>query len=111
MTTPTTIDRAGNVVLTPDQRGEKKRPVVLLSTDQVSLDTGLYIAGMITSHTPRDFWDVELLAWKEAGLLFPSVVPCPKVFGLDHSLILRRLGHLPPSDWVRVQSRFREALA
>ena len=115
MTTPTTIYRAGDVVLTPfpyaDQRGEKKRPVVLLSTDQVSLDTGLYIACMITSHTPRDFWDVELLAWKEAGLLFPSVVRCPKVFGLDHSLILRRLGHLPPSDWVRVQSRFREALA
>jgi len=42
--TPTTIYRAGDVVLTPfpyaDQQGEKKRPVVLLSTDWVSLDTG-----------------------------------------------------------------------
>lgn len=115
MTTPTTIYRAGDVVLTPfpyaDHSGEKKRPVVLLSTDQVSLDTGLYIACMITSHAPRGPWDVELLAWKDAGLLFPSVVRCPKVFGLDHSLILRRLGHLPTSDWARVQSRFREALA
>ena len=58
MTTPTTIYRAGDVVLTPfpyaDQRGEKKRPVVLLSNDQVSVDTGLYIASMITSHAPRD---------------------------------------------------------
>ena len=61
MTTPTTIYRAGDVVLTPfpyaDQSGEKKRPVVL-STDQVSLDTGLYIACMITSYgpTPTDEW-------------------------------------------------------
>jgi mRNA interferase MazF len=113
--TPTTIYRAGDVVLTPfpyaDQSGEKKRPVVLVSTDQVPLDTGLYIACMITSHTPRDQWDVEVLAWKEAGLLFPSVVRCPKVFGLDQSLILRRLGRLAMSDWAKVQSRFREALA
>ncbi len=103
------------MVLTPfpyaDQRGEKKRPVVLLSNDQVSVDTGLYIASMITSHAPRDLWNVELLAWKEAGLLFPSVVRCPKVFGLDHILILRCLGPLPTSDWTRVQSRFRAALA
>ncbi|PSR23487.1 MAG: hypothetical protein C7B45_02810 [Sulfobacillus acidophilus] len=85
--------------------------MVLLSNDQVSVDTGLYIACMITSHAPRDLWNVELLAWKEAGLLFPSVVRCPKVFGLDHILILRCLGPLPTSDWTRVQSRFRAALA
>ena len=63
---------------------------------------------MITSHAPRDPWDVEVLASQEAGLLFPSVVRCPKVFGLDQSLILRRLGRLAMSDWVRVQARFRE---
>ena len=73
----------------------RKSDPVILSTNQVSLDTGLYIACMITSHAPRDPWDVELLTGKEAGLLFPSVARCPKVFGLDHSLILRRLGHLP----------------
>lgn len=85
--------------------------MVLLSADQVSLDTGRYIACMITSHAPRDSWDVELLARQESGMLFPSVVRCPKVFGLDHSLILRRLGVLPIGDCTRVQSRFREALA
>lgn len=113
--TPITIYRAGDVVLTPfpyaDQSGEKKRPVVLLSVDRIPLDTGLYIACMITSHAPRDAWDVEVLGWQEAGLLFPSVVRCPKVFGLDQNLIFRRLGRLATSDWVRVQARFREALA
>jgi mRNA interferase MazF len=103
--TPTTIYRAGDVVLTPfpyaDQSGEKKRPAVLLSSDRVSLDTGLHIACMITSHAPRGPWDVEVLAWQEAGLLFPSVVRCPEVFGLDQSLILRQLGRLAMSDWGR----------
>ena len=113
--TPTTLYRAGDVVLTPfpyaDQTGEKKRPVVLLSADQVVRDTGIYIAAMVTSHTARDAWDVPILAWHDAGLLFPSVVRCPKVFGLDQSLILRRLGRLGAADWARVRSRFREAFA
>ncbi len=60
MTTPTTIYRAGDVVLTPfpyaDQSGEKKRPVVLRSTDQVSLDTGLYI---ICANFKQSCWQVK----------------------------------------------------
>lgn len=113
--TPTTIYRAGDVVLTPfpyaDQSGKKKRPVVLLSADRIPLETGLYIACMVTSHEARNQWDVNVLAWQEAGLLFPSVVRCPKVFAIDQSLILRRLGRLSAGDWKKIQGRFRETLA
>lgn len=59
--TPTTLSKAGDIVLTPFP-GEKKHPVVLVSVDHVMRDTGISSAAMVTSHATRNARDVPILA-------------------------------------------------
>ena len=45
--------------------------------------------------------------WRQANLLFPSVVRVGKVFGLEEVSITRRLGEMSESDFVDVIKQFR----
>jgi len=105
---------SGDIVLTifpfADQRSEKKRPVVIVSSESLHRDRQEYIGLMITSHSARDEWDVEVVNWQQASLLFPSVVRVSKVFGLEQSIITRRLGIMAHQDFMIVMDRFKTAL-
>ena len=81
-----------------------------MSSESLHRDRGEYIGLMITSHEARDSWDVEVKDWRQANLLFPSVVRVSKVFGLEEVSITRRLGEMSKSDFVDVIKQFRKAV-
>ena len=93
---------AGEVVLVSfpysGLTGMSRRPALVL------LDIGDddVVVARITSQAIRDTFDIELLEWREAGLLLPSVVRLHKLATLEKSLVVRRLGSLMPGDWTNV---------
>lgn len=77
--------------------GRKKRPVLVLSEDEY-----LVLSLKMTSHKPRYKTlegEYEVMQWKEAGLLKPTVVQCSKVLKLQMSDITdKKYGKLRAVD-------------
>ncbi|MHB0964120.1 MAG: type II toxin-antitoxin system PemK/MazF family toxin [Gemmatimonadaceae bacterium] len=104
----------GDVVTVPfpftDRREAKRRPAVVLSSRRLSTHANQYVLAMVTSarHEPWPF-DVRVTDGPSAGLRAPSVIRW-KLFTLDASLIVRRLGALAESDVRVLRHRMAEAL-
>ena len=95
---------AGEVLLLSfpftDTTGFKRRlALVLLDTADEDI-----IVARVTSQTAQIAFDVELMDWKKAGLLFPSVTRVHKVATLEKRLVDRKLGKLTRRDWTRVRA-------
>ena len=90
--------------------GSKKRPALVLSTDQYHQSRQEVIVLAITSNVSRVLaGDTLITHWREAGLLFPSVAT-GIVRTIKASLIARTLGTLPPPDLQRVERTLRRAM-
>jgi mRNA interferase MazF len=82
------------------ENGIKRRPAVVIfdpGDEQV-------VVAPITSQPVQTAFDVELIAWQEAGLVLPGTVRTHRPTALDRSLIERELGSLARSDWARVRA-------
>ena len=96
--------RSGEIVLLAfpfaGATGAKRRPALVL------LDTGDddIVVARVTSQVTRGAFDVELVEWRQAGLLLPSVVRVHKVATLEKRLVERRVGTLMAGDWARVRA-------
>ncbi|UOF92347.1 type II toxin-antitoxin system PemK/MazF family toxin [Fodinisporobacter ferrooxydans] len=94
MTHITTYD-IGDVLLVPfpfsDLSEVKQRPAMVINNKEHQRDTNHVICMVISSKEPKGKWDIRLEKWKEAGLLFPSIVKIGKVFSLDHSEVRKYL--------------------
>jgi len=106
--------KQGDVVLVgflfPDQAGIKRRPALILSSDEYNMSREEAIIAAITSRTDRVLTgDSRIDIWKEAGLLFPSVVT-GIIRTVKQSLIERKLGTMPLVEMERVSSNIRVAL-
>jgi mRNA interferase MazF len=89
------------------ETGVKQRPaLVLLDPD----DQDLLVARVTTQRYQSPF-DVELGAWKEAGLLAASWVRLHKLAAVERRLVRRRLGRLSRTDWSMVQSVLQKMFA
>jgi len=78
----------------------KRRPaLVLLETGDEDI-----VVARVTSQVARGPFDVELVEWRQAGLLLPSVVRVHKVATMEKRLVERRLGALTAGDWARVRA-------
>ena len=90
--------------------GSKKRPALVLSTESYHQSRHEVIVAAITSNISRELpGDTLLKRWREAGLLFPSVVT-GIVRTIKANLIVRTLGALPQQDLQRVERNLRHAL-
>lgn len=93
----------GDVLLVPfpftDQSTIKKRPAVVISSNQYNQQHRDAILMAITSQTRSTVYPDNFLiqAWQQAGLLKPSVVK-PIITTVQSSLILRQLGTLASAD-------------
>jgi mRNA interferase MazF len=81
-----------------DRAAVKKRPAAVLSTRAFNAASGHTIMAMVTKRDNSD-WpaDYEIKEWMRAGLKFPSWLRA-KLFTLENSLIVDRLGKLQPVD-------------
>jgi mRNA interferase MazF len=107
--------RKGDVVLVPigftDQSGTKRRPAVIISSDQYNTQSPDVMIASITGNLQavRHPGDHLLHHWQEAGLLRPSLVQA-KIATVETSIVERRLGRLSRDDVTELDRGLREAL-
>ena len=79
--------------------GSKKRPVLVLSADEVYV-----LSYKVTSHEARNQWgEYEIVQWQSAGLTKPSTVRLTKLLKLDRKSLKKKIGHLKPIDVETIQ--------
>ena len=105
----------GDIVLVKfvfaDEKGAKQRPALILSTDSYHQGRREAILAAITSNVGRLLvGDYTITAWREAGLLYPSIVT-GIVRTIKHDMIASRMGVLPVSEMRAVEDTLREILA
>lgn len=93
----------GDVVLVPfpftDQTTTKQRPAVVISSAAYHRERSDLIIVAVTSQIRpvMQTGEAPIVAWKNAGLLKPSVVK-PVIATIDRQLVRKRLGHLATAD-------------
>jgi mRNA interferase MazF len=110
----TSVSR-GDVVLVKfvfsDEKGAKQRPGLIVSTDGYHLGRREMILAAITSHVGRLLvGDHKIKGWREAGLLFPSIVT-GIIRTIKHDMIASKMGELPEPELHAVEDKLREILA
>jgi mRNA interferase MazF len=74
-------------------QGRKRRPGVVLAIDSNDL-----LLARITTHEPRDLFDVSLEGWAAIGLPKPSTVRLVKLISIDARLVHHSLDVLSQID-------------
>jgi len=87
-------------------QGHKRRPGLILAFD--GLD---YLMARVTTHPPRDPWDVALAEWRAAGLPLASTVRLAKLAAVDERLIHHGVGRLSEADRQAVLQAWRKFAA
>ena len=110
----TTRYNRGDVVLVnfvfAEETGSKRRPVLLLSSDQYMKSRQEVVVSAITSNTRRILVGDYLMAdWEEAGLLFPSVVT-GIIRTIKQTMIDRKMGAVSTGDFAEIESSLRQIL-
>ncbi len=109
------IYKAYDVVVVPfpftDSQSKKKRPALVLSEQVFNEQSGNCILAMITSQKNPDWLnDVPIGSIQKAGLKSPSKVRM-KIFTLDSSFILRKLGGLAKKDRDHVSQSLKTVIS
>ncbi len=91
-----------DIILVPfpftDQSTIKKRPALIISSEQYHQQRPDLIIQAITSNIQRsDFGETPIRHWQAAGLLKPSVAK-PVITTIETSIVLLKLGHLAEND-------------
>ncbi len=76
-----------------DIQKNKRRPGVVLLHDESDL-----LIARLTTHPPRDEFDLSLNHWIESGLPRASTVRLTKLATIDHRLVHHRIGRLQDED-------------
>ena len=90
--------------------GSKKRPALIISSDDYHKKRQEVIIMAITSNIDRVlFGDTKIDKWKEAGLLFPSLVTAI-IRTIKTRMAIRRLGTLSKQDFHSVRENLGKAI-
>ena len=106
--------KRGDIVLVnfgfSEGKGSKKRPALIISNDSYHKNRQEVIAAAITHNIKRVLsCDTKIDEWKEAGLLYPSLVT-GIIRTIKNSMILHKLGVLSQQDFQKVQENIRKAV-
>lgn len=105
----------GDIVLVKfvfaDEKGAKQRPGLIVSADRYHQGRREAILAAITSNVGRTLvGDYKIKAWREAGLLYPSIVT-GIVRTIKQEMVVSRVGELPALEMHLVEDKLREILA
>lgn len=93
-----------------DETGARKRPAVIVSSDNYHKSRQEAIIAAITSRTDRILSGDYLISnWQSAGLLFPSVAT-GIIRTIKQEMIAMKLGSLSASDMQEIDGRLRYIL-
>jgi mRNA interferase MazF len=104
----------GDVVLVnfifSDESGVKRRPAVVISSNEYNRSRNEAIVAAITSQINRLLIGDYLIAdWGKAGLLFPSVAT-GIIRTVKHTMIDRKIGAMPVTEMEIINSKLRVVL-
>ena len=110
----TTSSDRGSIVLVrfvfADEKGSKRRPALVLSTEPYHAGRREVLVAAITSNTGRLLvGDHRIEAWRQAGLPLPSVVT-GVLRTIKRDMIETTVGVLDASDLLAVERNLRAAL-
>lgn len=90
--------------------GTKKRPAVVISSNDYNKNRQEIIIAGVTSNMDRKFiGETRLKNWQKAGLKLPSMVTAI-VQTIKKQLICKKLGTLHQDDWEMVQENLKKVL-
>lgn len=102
-----------DVVVVPfpftERVGQKRRPALVVSKKEFN-QNGHTLLAMITTQIHPPWPGDTLVEDSQAAGLPDACLVRLKVFTLDNRIILKKAGHLFPSDQTRVVKRFRPCL-
>ncbi len=104
----------GDIVLVSfvfsDETGERRRPAIVVSSDEYNKSRHEAIIAAITSRIDRILVGDHLISdWQGAGLLFPSVAT-GIIRTIKQGMIARKLGSMPASDMQVIDSKLKLVL-
>ena len=92
------------------ETGSKRRPVLLLSSDEYMEGRQEAVVSAITSNTRRILpGDYLMVGWEDCGLIFPSVVT-GSLRTIKQSMIERKMGEISPRDLAEIESNLTQIL-
>ncbi len=90
--------------------GFKKRPALIISSDNYHKNRQEVIMAAITGNIERVlFGDIKIEGWKEAGLLYPSLIT-GIIRTIKANMIIHRLGLLSKIDFQKVQKNLKRSI-
>ncbi len=90
--------------------GAKKRPVLIISSDNYHKSRQEVLVAAITSNIKRAlFGDTKIDKWKEARLIYPSLVT-GVIRTIKVRVIIHKLGVLSKQDFQKVQKNLGKAM-
>ena len=93
-----------------DESGLKHRPAVVLSSPAYHRNRKEIVVAAVTSNVDRVFFGDHLLAgWKEAGLLFPSLMT-GIIRTIKSQMVHRRLGSIPHREMASIDLNLHKIL-
>jgi len=106
--------KRGDIVLVDfgfaEGTGSKKRPTLIISNDNYHKGRQEVIVVAITGNIKRVLsGDTKIDKWKEAGLIYPSLVT-GIIRTIKDSMIIHRLGTLLQQDFQKVQKNLGKAM-
>lgn len=92
-----------------DQAGAKRRPVLIVSSEEYYSETGNVIIAAISSRPPKDKFDYKIEKWQDSGLKMPSKV---RVGTLQTTagFLLHKIGSIPEEDYLQVKHLLTKVL-
>ena len=106
--------KQGDIVLVDfgfsEGTGSKKRPTLIVSNDNYHKDRQEVIVVAITGNIKRVlFGDTKIDKWKEAGLIYPSLVT-GIIRTIKDTMIILKLGTLLQQDFQKVQKNLGKTM-
>src|SRR5207253_5313484 len=100
-----------------DGSGSKVRPVVVVQDDRNNDRLSNTIVAMITSTTERVrqeptqlLIDISTFEGEQSGLLHTSAIKCENLFTVETSIVVQKIGHLPPKAMEQVDRCLKTSL-
>jgi mRNA interferase MazF len=91
-----------------DQIGAKKRPVLVVSSEEynTTIDGDIIVAA-ISSKPPRNRFEYMIDAWKMSGLKMPSKVRAGTLQTVS-TVLLQKIGQIPEEEFLEIKRLLTE---
>lgn len=84
-----------------DSTQSKIRPCVILDVDTLEV-----LSIKVTTHYPRDEYDVPIFKWREANLPEPSYARVSKTMILTQESFIKKYGDINKTDFKNIEKLF-----